>query len=67
MKGRVIMKACIDKEACIGCGLCASIAPDIFEMEDDGLAGVVGEVAASKVAEAKDAEMSCPAGAIKVE
>jgi ferredoxin len=67
MKGRIIMKACVDKEACIGCGLCASIAPDIFQMEEDGLAGVVSEVTDSNEAEAKDAEASCPAGAIKVE
>lgn len=61
------MKACVDKEKCIGCGLCASIAPEIFEMEDDGLAGVVGEVTDSYEAEAKEAEVSCPAEAIKVE
>jgi ferredoxin len=61
------MKACVDKTACIGCGLCASIAPDIFEIEDDGLAGVIGELTSANEAEAKDAEMSCPVAAIKVE
>lgn len=61
------MKACVDKEKCIGCGLCASIAPEIFEMEDDGLAGVVGEVTSSNGTEAKEAEASCPVEAIKVE
>lgn len=60
------MKACVDKEPCIGCGLCTSIAPDIFEIEGDGLAGAVGDVNSSNEAQAKDAEMSCPVGAIKV-
>jgi ferredoxin len=60
------MMACVDKEVCIGCGSCASIAQDIFEMEDDGLEGAAGQVAASNEAEAKDAEASYPARAIKV-
>lgn len=61
------MKACVDKELCIGCGLCASLASYIFEMEDDGLAGAVGEVTPSNEASAKEAEESCPVAAIKVE
>lgn len=61
------MKACVDKELCIGCGLCASLASDIFEIEDDGLAGAVGEVTSSNEAAAKEAESSCPVAAISVE
>jgi ferredoxin len=61
------MKACVDKSLCISCGLCASIAPDIFEIEDDGFAGAVGEVTSANEAEAKEAEMSCPVSAITVE
>lgn len=60
------MKACVDKELCIGCGLCASLAPDIFEIEDDGKAGAVGEVTSANETDAKEAEMSCPVTAIKV-
>ena len=29
------MKAFVDKETCIGCGLCPSICPDVFAMDDD--------------------------------
>ncbi|EPZ59363.1 ferredoxin [[Clostridium] sordellii ATCC 9714] len=32
------MKAFVDKDVCIGCGACTGICPEIFEMEDDGLA-----------------------------
>lgn len=31
----------IDKEKCIGCGLCASIAEEIFKMNDDGKAETI--------------------------
>ena len=34
------MKVWIDQDLCTGDGLCTEIAPDIFEMDDDGLAYV---------------------------
>ena len=34
------MKVWIDQDLCTGDGLCTEIAPDIFEMADDGLAYV---------------------------
>ena len=32
------MKVKVNKDICIGCGACAAIVPDVFELEDDGLA-----------------------------
>lgn len=37
------MKVWIDQDLCTGDGLCAEIAPAIFEMADDGLAYVKEE------------------------
>ncbi|MEY2476529.1 MAG: ferredoxin, partial [Actinomycetota bacterium] len=34
------MKVWIDQDLCTGDGICAEIAPQIFEMDDDGLAYV---------------------------
>ncbi|HCW03225.1 MAG TPA: ferredoxin [Clostridium sp.] len=62
------MKACVDKELCIGCGLCPSIAAEVFFMEDDGKAKAVeAELADGQIAQAEDAASSCPVAAITIE
>ncbi|MDR1697606.1 MAG: ferredoxin [Erysipelotrichaceae bacterium] len=53
------MKYKIDKEKCIGCGVCISIAPAAFDFDDDGKAKVTGDAP-----EADDAVQSCPTQAI---
>lgn len=62
------MKAIVDKDTCIACGVCPSVCPDIFEMQDDGKAGTItDEVAAEFAEQAKEAEESCPVNAISIE
>ena len=50
-------------ESCIGCGTCTGVAPDVFEMNDEGLSSVIGD----DVDSAKEAAESCPVEAIEVE
>lgn len=38
MEGRFEMKAIVDQSGCIGCGLCVATAPEVFCMNDDGVA-----------------------------
>ncbi|MDF2700158.1 MAG: fer [Haloplasmataceae bacterium] len=62
------MKGFVDKNTCIGCGLCPSICEDIFYMDDDGLANAFDvEIADHVVASAKEAAESCPTASITVE
>ena len=55
------MKAYVDQDMCIGCGMCAGIEPDAFRMNDSGKAECYAEGDDGKVQEAID---SCPVGAI---
>jgi ferredoxin len=61
------MKAVIDRDGCIGCGLCAEICPEVFRMADDGLAEVHGEVTEENFDAAKEAEENCPVSVITIE
>lgn len=68
--GGVFLKAVVDKETCIACGLCPTICPDVFEMQDDGKAGTISHddsnVPEEEENAAKEAEESCPVNAIEV-
>jgi ferredoxin len=62
------MKGYVDKDTCIGCGLCPAICPEIFEMNDDGIAEASeNEIEDKLVDSAKDAQEQCPVSAITVE
>lgn len=61
------MKANVD-ENCIGCGACASICPEVFRMNDEGLAEAYVDPVPSDVEEsAQEAADGCPVDAIHIE
>lgn len=63
------MKFMVDKDACIGCGACASICDEVFEITDDGYAEAKGEkITDESVKEnAISAMEGCPTSAIHEE
>ena len=62
------MKAVIDRDGCISCGLCAETCPEVFRMADDGLAEVyVDEVPEEEEDAAAEAAEDCPVNVISVE
>ncbi|MCX7880974.1 MAG: ferredoxin [Patescibacteria group bacterium] len=62
------MKVLVDKNKCLGCGLCVSIASEVFEMVEDGKSQVKEGADLEKNKEfIKQAKDSCPAQGIVVE
>jgi len=61
------MKVTVDKELCTGCGPCADICPEVFEMKDDVSVVRVKVVPADQEQAVREAAEACPTGAIIVE
>lgn len=60
------MAVVIDQEVCIGCGVCESVYPDLFELGADGKASVKNLSNYDK-ALAQDAASQCPVNCITVD
>lgn len=62
------MKAYLDREGCISCGLCPETCPEVFRMGEDGVAEVYVEEVPEEVKDsAIEAQDGCPVSVIKVE
>lgn len=62
------MKVKVNEDACIGCGACAAICDEVFEINDEGISTVrVDEVSENDEDACKEAIESCPTGAIEEE
>jgi ferredoxin len=61
------MKVRIDKELCTGCGPCADICPDVFEIKDDVSVVLVQNILPDQEQAVREAAEACPTGAIIIE
>ena len=62
------MKVKVDKDACIGCGLCEANSPKVFRMNGEGVAEEISEkVPAGMESEVEATRDECPVGAILTE
>ena len=57
------MAVAVDKDLCVGCGLCTQVCSDVFEMTADGKADLI-EGADLSAACVQDAVDQCPVAAI---
>jgi len=61
------VKAIVDRDLCIGCGLCEDTCPEVFRMGEDGLAMVIDDdPAAETYPDIEDCVELCPVAAISV-
>ncbi len=60
------MKAVVDQSSCIGCGLCAQVAPDVYSMDGDKAVAVSGDLSGEALEQAKNGADQCPVSAITV-
>ena len=61
------MKAFVDQDTCMGCGLCAGTAPDVFRMTDNGTAEAYADTTDANKDDVQAAIDGCPVSAIREE
>ena len=62
------MKVKVDKEACIGCGMCIDICPKVFEYDDEGKSVCKSEEISDDLSEkVNESADVCPVSAISVD
>ncbi|MDD6302887.1 MAG: ferredoxin [Bacillales bacterium] len=60
-------KVTVNKDVCVGCGLCTSMADSVLAIGDDGLAEAIADVTPDTEDAVNEAVASCPVQAIEVE
>ena len=62
------MKATVDRDACISCGLCVSVCPEVFELDSDDISVVKQDPVKTENEDcAREAADGCPTDAIHIE
>lgn len=61
------MKAFVDENTCISCGLCEGISPEVFTLESGVSVPKVDEVPEVYADSTREACESCPVNAISIE
>lgn len=61
------MKATVDAEKCVGCGVCEEICPEVFKMEEDKAVVHASPVPEGAEDKCKQAGETCAPNAINIE
>ncbi|MBU1863285.1 MAG: ferredoxin [Candidatus Omnitrophica bacterium] len=60
------MLAVIEEKKCVGCGLCANVVPDLFEVKDKKAIVIIDMIPSELEEIAQEAKDSCPVEAIMI-
>lgn len=60
------MQISVDKNSCVGCGMCVNTCPEAFQLGDEGLAESRREIPAYALEDALQTAGDCPVGAIRI-
>jgi ferredoxin len=61
------VRVVIDRDRCLGNARCAAVAPDVFDVDDDGYSFLIAEPSDDRAPQIELAVVSCPTGAISIE
>ncbi|HHT88711.1 MAG TPA: ferredoxin [Clostridiales bacterium] len=62
------MKAYVDQDGCISCGLCIDVCPEVFSYNDDGVSEPIeGDIPKDCIERAEEARDGCPTEVISLE
>lgn len=59
------MKASVDQDGCISCGLCIDVCPEVFSYnEDEKSVAIEGDIPKDYIERAEEARDGCPVSVI---
>ncbi|MBE5966050.1 MAG: ferredoxin [Lachnospiraceae bacterium] len=62
------MKASVDQEGCISCGLCIDVCPEVFQFNDNEVSEAIDdEIPEDFIERAKEARDGCPVSVIDLQ
>ena len=61
------MRATVDSNQCIGCGLCVELCPAVFNMSDDVTIVKTDPIPSALEMDCEEAKDQCPAEAIAIQ
>jgi ferredoxin len=61
------MRVTVDSTRCLGASHCVSVAPEVFDQENDAFVALRRQPSASEYADVRQAAYLCPSGAIQID
>ncbi|WP_310604345.1 ferredoxin [Anaerosporobacter sp.] len=61
------MKATVDQDGCISCGVCVSVCPEVFSLNENDISEAIeGDIPSDSTEAAQEARDSCPVDVISI-